>query len=426
MPQLKTYLRKEEIKMDKKKPYIIEIEQFLSKRWEFRYNEVLGRVEFCFKGQNAYRLMSEYDFNSILNVLEEEGYPFSASGLKKLLESRFVPKFNPFLNYLNGLEAWDGQTDYIDQLASTITTTNDDFWHLAFKKWFIAMVGSLLYDHVINHTFLVFTGIQGLGKTTWLNNLVPVELKDYYFAGTINPNNKDSQIQLAENMLINIDELQGLRSSDIEALKALVTTKELKIRRPYAVNHETLPHRASFSGSVNNQQFLSDVTGNRRFLCFEVKSIQYNYNIPLDRVFAQAVHLYKNGFQYWFNMEEIEFLNQNNEGFRFRSMEEELLLKYFEPCLEDDPDVKFMNATEIMGVLAQRADINFDGRNTFRLGKILNKHEFVRAKKKDRYGYYVKYKSIIGYGYADENSDNEYRNINNFINNKNHENNLKN
>ena len=104
-------------------------------------------------------------------------------------------------------------------------------------------------------------------------------------------------------------------------------------------------------------------------------------------------------------MTYIQFLNHNNEEFRFRPIEEELFLKYFKPCSEDDPDVQFMNTTEIMRVFAQRSDINFDGRNTFRLGKILNKHDFIRTKKKGRYGYYVKYKYNIGYGYSDETDD---------------------
>ena len=388
---------------EKQIPDIILRQSFLSKRWKFRYNVVLGRNEFCFSNSNEYRLMTEYDFNSILRLLAEEELTTPATGLKKLLESSFVLKYNPFHDYLNGLDAWDEETDYIDLLASTITTTNDEFWHKTFKVWLIAMVGSLLEDNVINHTFLVFTGKQGVGKTTWLNNLVPATLKNYYFTGAIDPKNKDSLIQLSENMLINIDELQGLKSSDIHALKALITAKEVKIRRPYAVNHESLPHRASFVGSVNSREFLSDVTGNRRFLCFEVLSIEYNHGIPLDKVYAQAASLFRSGFQYWFDKEDVEFLNQNNEDFRIRPMEEELLLKYFDPCTEDDELKQFMTPTEMMNTMAKLADINFDGRNVYRLGKILNQHGYIRLKKKGVYGYYVKPKaSSIGYGYVND------------------------
>ena len=388
---------------DKKTPLIKVMQAFISKRWDFRYNEVLGRMEFKFKNKPGYRLMNEYDFNSMLRHLDEHELPTSAPRLKKLLESNFTPKYNPFLDYLNGLDAWDEETDYIDLLANTLTTTNDEFFRMAFKKWVVAMVGSLLQDNVINHTFLVFTGGQGIGKTTWLNNLVPGTLKSYYFIGTINPSNKDNMIQLSENMLINIDELQGLKSSDIEALKAFITSKEVKIRRPYAVNHESLPHRASFVGSVNSREFLTDVTGNRRFLCFEVLSIEYNHNVPLDKIYSQAVGLFKSGFQYWFDKEDVEFLNQNNEEFRIRPMEEELLLKYFDPCTEDEELKQFMTSTEIMNTLSKLTDIKIDGRNVYRLGKVLNQHGYIRLKKKGIYGYYVKPKVLFAeYGYAND------------------------
>jgi len=394
-------------------PVIIMMQNFISKRWDFRYNTVLGRIEYKVKGEQRYQLMTEYDFNSILNDLFEEDLPISPTMLKNLLESKFTLKYNPFHEYLNGLEVWDNETDYIGMLASTITTTNDEFWKKAFKIWFVAMVGSLLEDNVINHTFLVFTGKQGIGKTSWFNRLVPNELNNYYFTGTIDPKNKDSQIQISENMIINIDELQGLKASDIHALKALITQKELKTRKPYARNHETLPHRASFVGSVNSREFLSDVTGNRRFLCFEVLSIEYKHNVPLHKVYAQAVSVYSSGFQYWFNKEDVEFLNQSNENFRIRPMEEELLLKYFEPCTEDDDMKQFMTTTEIMNTIAQAAKIHFGNSNIQRLGSILNKHGYIRLKKKGVWGYYVKQKaSSIEYGYVSDLQSNIFNNKN--------------
>ena len=60
------------------------------------------------------------------------------------------------------------------------------------------MVGCVLDDKVINHKVIVFSGKQGLGKTTWVEKLVPKQLKEYLFSGTINPNNKDTLVQLSE------------------------------------------------------------------------------------------------------------------------------------------------------------------------------------------------------------------------------------
>ena len=146
------------------------------------------------------------------------------------------------------------------------------------------MVGCVLDDKVINHTVIVFSGKQGLGKTTWVEKLVPRKLKEYLFSGTINPNNKDTLVQLSECMLINLDELENLNRSEIGSLKEIITKTQIRMRKAYGHNNETMPRRASFAGSVNTAQFLNDTTGSRRFRCFEVENIEYTHNIDIHKV----------------------------------------------------------------------------------------------------------------------------------------------
>jgi predicted P-loop ATPase len=66
-------------------------------------------------------------------------------------------------------------------------------------------------------------------------------------------------------------------------------------RLPYDRRTSILERRASFIGSTNNIQFLSDDTGSVRWLCFEIESINWKYNdeIDIDLVYAQAYHLYQ-------------------------------------------------------------------------------------------------------------------------------------
>ena len=379
----------------KKIPLIVLVQSFLSEKFDFRYNEVLGRTEFRFKSleEDVFRKMREYDFNSIHKMLSEEELACSIGTLRRILQSSYVPKYNPFIDYLGNLPKWDGETDFIDLLSATIETTDNEFFQIAFRKWFVALTGSLLKDEVINHTFLIFTGGQGIGKTTWFNNLIPQQLSEYYYTGVINPNNSDSKIQLAENMLINIDELQGLSYKGIEDLKALVTTKEVKVRRPYASIHELLPHRASFSGSSNSADFLNDATGNRRFLCFETSAINNQHNISIDNVFSQAVHLFNNGFRYWFNQEEINMINKNNEQFKTNSLEEDALLAHLTPCAEDDPDACFGSAsaiTKLLGTLDSKLRIY--NATAQRMGRFLTKYGFLKIKRNGVYGYLYKFK----------------------------------
>lgn len=301
------------------------------------------------------------------------------SGLRNLLYSDFCELFNPFTTYFESLPDWDEQTDYIAQLAETITTTHQELWHTCFKKWLVAMVGCVLDEHTVNQTVIVFSGKQGVGKTTWMENLVPEELKQYLFSGTINPNNKDTLIHLSECMLINLDELENLNRSEIGSLKELITKTHIRIRRAYGHNNETLPRCASFAGSVNTAQFLNDTTGSRRFLSFEVTDIKYNHKVSLNDVYSQALHLFKSGFRFWFNRDEIGAINQNNEQYQLRSPEEELLLTWFESCTKEQANA-FLTASQILAKLADKAKINVSDSSVNKLGKALIKNNYLRFK----------------------------------------------
>lgn len=161
------------------------------------------------------------------------------------------------------------------------------------------------------------------------------------------------------------------------------------MRKAYGHNNETLPRRASFAGSVNTAQFLNDITGLRRFLCFEVEHIEYMYNIDINMVYAQAIELYKNGFHYWFNQEEIKEIDLNNEQYQIRSPEEELLLTWFDIADRETAN-NFLNTTQVAAKLADKAKLNVTDGTVMKLGKALKKYGYLRLSKKNGYVYAVK------------------------------------
>ena len=380
----------------KRIPAIDRVENFLLSKYRFRNNTITGRLEYRFLTKKVWHQMNDYIENSMLRELLKNKVRTNMGGLRNLLYSDFCELYNPFSTYFESLPAWDEQTDYIAQLADTIKTTHQDLWHTCFKKWLVAMVGCVLDEKIINQTVIVFSGKQGIGKTTWMENLVPKELKQYLFSGTINPNNKDTLIHLSECMLINLDELENLNRTEIGSLKELITKTHIRIRRAYGHTNETLPRIASFAGSVNTVQFLNDTTGSRRFLSFEVTGIKYDHKVSLDDVFAQALHLFISGFRFWFNGEEIDTINQNNEQYQLRSPEEELLLTWFEPVQlnpDGSPSVhspQYLNASQIAAKLADKAKISVTDGTVNKIGKALRKHGFLRVKKSQNYSYLVK------------------------------------
>ncbi len=374
---------------DKPKPTQIDrLELFLSTRYVFRHNMVSGKLEFQYFGKKKWNVMNDFIENSMLRECLKGRIKTNLSSLRNLLYSDFCELFNPFEDYFFNLPTYDEKTDYITELANTITTTKQELWQQCFKKWLVAMVGCVLDDKVINHTVIVFSGKQGLGKTTWVEKLVPKPLKEYLFSGTINPNNKDTLVQLAECMLINLDELENLNRSEIGSLKEIITKTQIRMRKAYGHNNETMPRRASFAGSVNTAQFLNDSTGSRRFLCFELEGIKYQHDVDINMAFSQALFLFKSGFRFWFDQEEIKSITENNEQYQLHSPEEELLLTWFEPCPKEEATL-FLNASQIAAKLADRTKLNLNDGTINKLGKALKKHNFIKISKKTGYVYAV-------------------------------------
>jgi hypothetical protein len=227
------------------------------------------------------------------------------------------------------------------------------YWRQCFKKWFVAMVASWMKDEVVNHTVLVLIGRQGIFKTTWLERLIPPELREYSsklpLSGQIT---KDDRLRLCENAMLNIDELDAICGREMNIVKSLLTSTDVNERAAYGRLKERRVRLASFCASTNNREFLTDITGNRRWLPFEVESIQNPFHaiIPYEQLYAQAVYLIEQGwYMYWFDLEEIEELEKHNEEFRAMENEEQLI-----PILFDIPAEgkgEFMTTAEISDLL---------------------------------------------------------------------------
>ena len=257
----------------------------------------------------------------------------------RVIESDYVPVFNPFKAYLNNLcqsVKSVGDRDYIQELAQTVRVKGGDqeqmLWHLYLKKWLVGMVASWISDDVVNNVILVLIGEQGAYKTTWFNYLLPPPLKQYFYTKTnANRMSKDDILPLAQYALVCCEELDTMRPAELNQLKAAVTMPSIDERAAYAHYHEHRKHIASFCGTGNNTQFLSDPTGNRRWLPFEVECIVSPRDHPFHYkgIYSQALALYQSGFQYWFTKEEIQELNRHNRQFETPRLEHELVDLYF-------------------------------------------------------------------------------------------------
>ena len=327
---------------DSKTATVEEIKSFLDGHISLRFNEITSRVEYEIPADNtdAHRFMPVND--RIVNSLWSQMSTITRVNIQdmyRVIESDYVPVFNPFKAYLNNLcqsVKSVGDRDYIQELAQTVRVKGGEqeqmLWHLYLKKWLVGMVASWISDDVVNNVILVLIGEQGAYKTTWFNYLLPPPLKQYFYTKTnANRMSKDDILTLAQYALVCCEELDTMRPAELNQLKAAVTMPSIDERAAYAHYHEHRKHIASFCGTGNNTQFLSDPTGNRRWLPFEVESIVSPKDHPFhyEGIYSQALALYESGFQYWFTKEEIQELNRHNRQFETPRLEHELVDLYF-------------------------------------------------------------------------------------------------
>ena len=269
-------------------------------------------------------------------ITEEIGKRILKSDLHQLLGSEFSPEYNPFVDYLGSLPpiADDDTTDYIDQVASMVhvAAADNEKHHRWFKKWFVAMIASWLDPEVTNHVILAYIGRQGIYKSTFMRRLLPPMLSGYFsvrnYASRMD---KDDRLMLAEKGLVALEEIDSLTPRELNQLKAIVTAETIDERDAYSANRESRVHIASFCATGNNRRFLTDLTGNRRWLPFYVTDIDspYTHPIPYERLYAQAHALYRAGFQYWFEADEVAELDAHNANFEEPNMVQELIETYF-------------------------------------------------------------------------------------------------
>ena len=320
-----------------------DIRQFLDERVLLRYNVVTRRVEVHWltdfgdapPGLDDWEPLTDRLVNSLWVEMSEQKQ-VRVQDIFRVIESDYVAEYNPFAFYLERLPPWNGNEDHILGLSLSVNVKGDNDEQFLFaeylKKWLVGMVAGWVNPQVVNNVILVLIGPQGAYKTTWFNYLLPPELRRYFYTKTnASRMSKDDLLVLAQYGLVCCEELDTMRLSELNQLKAAVTMLSVDERAAYARYHEHRPHIASFCGTGNSLQFLSDPTGNRRWLPFEVESIEPPHDNPLDYngIYSQAYALYRQGFRYWFTQLEIERLAQHNQQFETPRLEVELISQYF-------------------------------------------------------------------------------------------------
>lgn len=315
-----------------------DMETFLSMHYEFRFNVLTGMTEYRVKQEECtdFRVLDERERNTIFMKLKGEKLKCTFSGLLRYIHSSLIEEYHPFKSFLCNLPSWDGR-DHVSELA--VRVSDNPLWIKGFHRWMLAVVAqwqSMDTVHANCVAPILISTEQGMMKSTFCKSLMPECLQAYYTDRIDMTSEGCLENKLALMGLINMDEFDQIPTNRMAQLKNLMQTPSITIRQAYKKNFRQLPRIASFIGTSNRKDLLTDPTGSRRFLCVEVKRKIDCTNLNVNQVYAQLKTELANGERYWFTSEEEQEIQENNSPYRQVRPEEELLLSHYRIPMEGE------------------------------------------------------------------------------------------
>lgn len=344
-------------------PKILRILRYLTGKYDLRVNVISSQIEARLKGKGEFEAFNE---GNLLFELYEKGFVKPKEEFRVVMSSDKIPRYDPFSSYFDSLTPWDpSQTDHIAELASFVKTDDEYFWSKMFPKHLIRTVAQALGNHYFNKQCLTLVGKQNDGKTSFLDFLVPDALQGYY-RKHFDFGSKEGKISLTQNFLINLDELATFDKKELNnEFKSVLSESMIRYRPNYANYESSFRRRASFVATTNKTEFLTDETGNVRWVPFMVKEILhdyggpegYNAKIDIDRVWAQAYYLFQQGETGQLSPDDISQLELLNKRFMHITTESEIIQLNLRPAHRKDDGAEFMPSTAICAYLKEKTSL---------------------------------------------------------------------
>ena len=391
----KPYNGKPVSQMNEKERIMRSIEDFLSRRYELRYNVVKHITEFRpndlhFK---QWKPLTERDLRSLVVEEMKEGGESWMNDIRTYIESAHIQDYNPIHEFLAGCGEWDGKHNYIEDFARRLKTDYKD-WPKYFHRWFLAMVAQALdiNPDYGNSMVPLLIGEQGIKKSDFCNRILPPSMREYYMRDINMGNAEQVERVLGRMWLVNIDEYDSKTPREQAKIKRLLTEKDVQVRRMRSEQYTMTPRLCSFIATTNDPTPLPSGDGTRRYLCVEVTGeADMSGQIPYKQLYAQAVTELKDpDCIYWFTSDDEREIQRHNSHYQQESAPEQVLATLFEPSLIHKSD-NFWRTTDIQAELRNHLKAS-DVPNLTNLGLAIKKLKWPRGSIRGIRGYYLQLK----------------------------------
>ncbi len=337
-----------------------EMKEFVASTFEVRHNVITDVYEFRRKTEdkvqeavdNAWRPLDERGFNTIACGIEEANIFCLDSRIKHWLRSDFATDYHPVRQWLDAVRGkWDG-VDRTADLFSRISPYR--YCREMGRIWLRAVVSQWMgYDteHANAVMLLLVSPQQGLHKSTFVRELLPPELRDYYTDDFSLSAKGNAQRKLVEFAIVNIDEFDKENPKKMPELKTLMQTMKPSFIGSYKKNFNRLPRIASFVGTSNSRQLLHDRTGSRRFLILEPKEMIRTGGIDYVQLYAQMIHEVEAGFPTYFTKAQEREMQRRNLRYMVKDDVDTLFSTFFRLPRNNDEGT-LITAKEVLDKLS--------------------------------------------------------------------------
>lgn len=286
-------------------------------------------------------------------------------------------KFNPVQDYLNGL-TWDGENRIEEVMPAIFGAESNAYTRAVFRCFLVSAVARAMQPGCKVDTVLIMEGDQGLRKSTAMLELFGSEFftDDMPDLGT-----KDAAITAGSAWCIELAELTGMQKKDVEVIKAFITRRIDNFRPPYGRRNVQIARQCILVGSSNDDAYLKDATGGRRFWPVRCGAIDIErLKEARDALWAEAVALYRlgpgEGGEWWLIDADVQAMAKVEQDDRYEG-------DPWEPLIADWVDAKAVVTVEdiLMKCLeVAKSDLTTAGR--MRVAKALKRAGWVKDRRR--------------------------------------------
>ena len=341
-------------------------EAYMKEHYTLRLNVMTGASEYRMNANGyGFSPLDQAARNTMAIQALKAGVDSWDKDLARYIDSNLIPRYEPMLDYITHLPAWNGKHDYVGEMARRVKTDNP-YWEEDFHKWMLSMVAQWLgKDRQYGNAIVpLLIGPQGSGKTTFCSRLLPGYLHTYFNDRISMKNDNDIFLAMSGYALINIDEFDAMSKSQQPLLKYLISKHDVKFRPPYGKTMQERQRFASFIATTNNLRPLTDPTGSRRFICVYADEIDNYGHINYDQLYAQLYTELKQKRRYWFNDEENQRLIEQNADFQQVYDYQGMIKIVYLPPEETDGEAEYLSVHTVMQRIAQSFPNFIIGKNT--------------------------------------------------------------